>query len=86
MDADRSMRAVKDSPVARLFRNNLRMSGREANKIGHPTARISLRIRSIRDGVEKKQRGNDARSTRAVEEPPGHPLVRRAFRTTGEEV
>ena len=29
----RSMRAVKDSPVARLFRNNLRTSGREANKI-----------------------------------------------------
>lgn len=69
----RSMRAVKDSPVTRLFQNNLRTSGRKANMIGHPTARTSPRIRSIRDGVDKKQRGNSARSTRAVEEPPSPP-------------
>jgi hypothetical protein len=50
MDAGRSMRAVKDSPVTRLFRNNFRTSGRETNKIGHPTARTSPRIRSIRFG------------------------------------
>ena len=49
------MRAVKDSPVTRSFRNHLRMSGREASKIGHLTARTSPRIRSIHDGVVRSK-------------------------------
>ena len=75
MDDGPPTSAVKDSPVTRLFRNNLRTSGREAKKIRHLTARTSPRIRSIHDGVDKNQRGNSAHSTSAVEEPPGRPLV-----------
>ncbi len=29
------MRAVKDSPVTRLLRNNLRMSGKRRMRLGH---------------------------------------------------
>ncbi len=74
MNDGRSMRALKDSPVTRLFRNHLRTSGREASKIGHLTAQTSPRIRSIHDGLDKNQRGNSARSTRAVEESPSRPV------------
>ena len=45
MDEGRSMRAVKDSPVTRLFRSILRTGGRGANKIRISTARGSRTIK-----------------------------------------
>lgn len=58
MDDGRSMRAVKDSPVARVFRNHLRTSGREARKkIKYLATRTSPHGRSIRGCMDKTQRG-----------------------------
>ena len=72
------MRAVKDSPVTCLFRNNLRTSRREANKIK------ILELVERADSAGSGQIALIARATRGLRRPSsdarskgqtGHPLV-----------